>query len=99
MSSTHTIRTSILDVTQTLYLSGRKVTAISNDATGARSVLSLITEKAIKDYVDTAVGGSTIYPGAGIPISTGSAWGTSIAAGSNGQVLTMVSGAPAWGMI
>lgn len=39
---------------------------------------------------------SMVYPSAGIPVSTGSAWGTSIAAGTNGQVLTMVSGAPAW---
>lgn len=37
-------------------------------------------------------GGSMVYPGAGIPVSTGSAWGTSIPNGADGQVLTMVTG-------
>ncbi|MBN8833741.1 MAG: hypothetical protein BGO53_09000 [Sphingobacteriales bacterium 39-19] len=41
-------------------------------------------------------GGSMVYPGAGIPVSTGSAWGTSIPDGTDGKVLTMVSGAAAW---
>ncbi|MGL6266758.1 MAG: hypothetical protein ACRC2O_02490, partial [Chitinophagaceae bacterium] len=36
----------------------------------------------------TGVPSFATYPGAGIPISTGSAWGTSISYGSSGQVLT-----------
>ncbi len=40
--------------------------------------------------------GSMAYPSAGIPTSTGTAWGTSIPNSTDGQVLTMVSGAPAW---
>lgn len=35
----------------------------------------------------TPDGGSMVYPGAGIPVSTGSAWGTSVSASANGQSL------------
>ena len=36
---------------------------------------------------------SMVYPGAGIPVSTGSAWGSSLT-GTNGQSLRWISGAP-----
>lgn len=36
------------------------------------------TKDADSNLVATATGGSMVYPGAGIPLSTGSAWGTSI---------------------
>lgn len=47
-----------------------------NGDTGAAS------KNAIYDKIETIAGGSMNYPGAGIPVSTGSAWGTSITPGT-----------------
>lgn len=47
-----------------------------NGDTGAAS------KNAIYDKIETIAGGSMTYPGAGIPVSTGSAWGTSITPGT-----------------
>lgn len=46
-----------------------------NGDTGAAS------KNAIYDKIETISGGSMTYPGAGLPISTGTAWGTSITPG------------------
>lgn len=40
------------------------------------------SKNAIYDKIETIAGGTMTYPGAGVPVSTGSAWGTSLAASS-----------------
>lgn len=40
---------------------------------------NVASEKAVRDAIDAIGGGTMVYPGAGIGVSTGSAWGTSLA--------------------
>ncbi len=48
----------ILEAIQRFYLAGKGVVKISEDSSAARSTNNLITEKAIKDYIDASGGGS-----------------------------------------
>lgn len=79
-----------LQVKSRFSLADFYVTAISNDTSATRSARKLMTEKAIKDYVDArpvgGSGGSMIYPSKGIALSSGSAWETSLL-GIDGQFL------------
>lgn len=65
-----------------ILLRNTRIDSILNDTTGiAGRTKSLLTAKAIYDFVvgrSGTGGGGMVYPGAGIAVSTGSAWSTSI---------------------
>jgi len=66
--------------------------AISNTAVTAGSYTSAnITVNAQGQITSASSGSSMIYPGAGIPLSTGSAWGTSYGTSGSGNVALTTS--------
>ena len=66
--------------------------AISNTAVTAGSYTSAnITVNAQGQITSASSGSSMIYPGAGIPLSTGSAWGTSYSTSGSGNVALTTS--------
>jgi hypothetical protein len=79
------------------------VTAIDVGAL-ANSDTVIPTSKAVTTAI--AAGGGMVYPGAGIPISTGSAWGTSLALAEQrllgritGEITGALTAAQAWGIL
>jgi hypothetical protein len=61
---------------------------LANDGTGGLSNVTIGTNLTYASGTLSATGGSMVYPGAGIPNSTGSAWGTSYGtSGANSVVL------------
>ena len=61
---------------------------LANDGTGGLSNVTIGTNLTYAGGTLSATGGSMVYPGAGIPNSTGSAWGTSYGtSGANSVVL------------
>lgn len=70
-----------LTIIRRLKLAGYNLNGVMNDTSNMNALDKLLTAKAVKMYVDahSGGGGSMVYPPAGIAVSTGSAWGSSIA--------------------
>jgi hypothetical protein len=69
-------------------LSASSTVTLSGLATGTQVSCMGLSSGNVVVLTSTACGaGSMVYPGAGIPISTGSAWGTSITATTAGTVI------------
>ncbi len=64
---------------------GGPFTFIAVEASGPPSM-------SVKNTIINSSGGSMVYPGAGVPLSTGSAWGTSYTVGSAANNLVQLNG-------
>ena len=106
------MRIAILDIIQRLYFNGKKLLGVSEDSTAARSTDLLITEKAIKDYVDTTVSSAAVWGAitgtitaqtdlvsyiAGLGYITASSTNTLTNKTWNGNVIAAIYGGTGWG--
>ena len=72
---------------------GTSIQLLANDGSGGFANVTVGTNLSYSAGTLSATGGSMVYPGSGIPNSTGSAWGTSYTTSGTGTVVALATGA------
>ena len=78
------------------FVNGQVIGTIVATAAGPFSFIAVESNgppsMSVKNTIINGGGGSMVYPGAGVPLSTGSAWGTSYTVGSAANNLVQLNG-------